>query len=184
MSLVNELLKLYGDGRMDTNSLRSSTDLAIIELQDVYKERFPYTETKTIVGDRFIWDENFINKILYAMSTDDLSDFSQTELEVWYGLVSFENYHSNLANDLVDDKAIGCTIPNEDGISYIVTNDGITDKLCANPIYGVPQAVIYASLDKALVSIYNCIDYNDTDIKEGELIDIQPCELNKGIIWL
>ena len=184
MSLVDDLLKLYGDERMDTISLRSSTDLSALELQDIYKERFPYTGTKTIVGDRFIWDENFINKVLYAMSTDDLSDFSQTELDVWYGFVSFEDYHSNLANDTVDKNAIGCTIPDDDGNSYIVTNDGITDKLCSPPIYGVPQAVIYASLDKALVSIYNCIDYNNTDIKEGELVDIQPCNLNKGIIWL
>ena len=84
----------------------------------------------------------------------------------------------------MDKNAIGCTIPDDDKNSYIVTNDGITDKLCSPPIYGVPQAVIYASLDKALVSIYNCIDYNNTDIKEGELVDIQPCNLNKGIIWL
>ena len=47
MSLVDDLLKLYGDGRMDTISLRNSTDLSTLELQDIYKERFPYTETKT-----------------------------------------------------------------------------------------------------------------------------------------
>lgn len=161
----------------DRESL-SNINVSTYEMQETYKEKEPYAIAKTLIGDRYIWTEAFINKVLYSLSTDDLSDMNASEYRIMMGFINFQNRHSNMNTSAqISDGAIGCTAKNINGLSYAVYKNGISNQVCADPYFDVPRDSVYKSLDNVLIYILNCEDWRTKDVLSGTLIDVSPCEI-------
>lgn len=146
------------------------------EMVVLFKEELPYYFLDTISGQCIIWDEDFIAKCLEAMATGSLANFSDIEKQVWYAFVEFQDSMTNSAPSTYP-NAIGCTIPDELGNSYIVTTIGITSDMCLSPATSVAKERQSASLDNYFMDLYNCETTNECGLKIGEVTDISPCPL-------
>ena len=177
-TMLSDLSSLLGyDVKADSIKM-SEIFASTYEMQKTYQEEQPYTTAKTLVGDRYIWTESFINKVLYSLSTDDLSDMNASEYRVMMGFINFQNRHSNANTSAqISTGAIGCTAKNENGISYAVYENGISNQLCVDPYFDVPRDSVYKSLDNVLIYILNCEDWRTKDVLSGTLIDVSPCEI-------
>lgn len=146
------------------------------EMLKLFKEEFPYYYLDTIEGSCIIWDEDFINKLLVAMSTGSLVELSDIEKQIWYQYVEFQDALTHSATtDIVG--AIGCTNPNELGQSFVVTTNGITTTLCQNPQTTIQKERQSKSLDDYLMNLYNCETPNNCGIIVGDVTDISPCAI-------
>ena len=174
-TMLSEISQILGEEvSIDRKSL-SSINISTYEMQETYKEREPYAVIKTLMGDRYVWTESFINKVLYSMSTDDLTDMNPLEYRIMMGFITFQDRHSTINNTTQIGKgAIGCTNKNESGISYAVYKDGISSEERLEAAFDVPRDSVYKSLDRALLYILDCEDWRTKDVKSGELIDVQP----------
>jgi len=146
------------------------------EMLTLYKEELPFNVIDTIDGQCILWDIDFINKVLSAMATGSLTSMSDIEKQVWYLFVEFQDKmtHSATTNDV---GAIGCTIPNGLGDSFVVTVNGITGTLCQDPDLSVPKINQSQSLDQYLMDLYNCDVPNNCGIITGIVTDIAPCPI-------
>ncbi|MCH9712821.1 MAG: hypothetical protein K0U20_09380 [Proteobacteria bacterium] len=171
---MEELLTFYQSCTYDKPNNIGATG---VELQDTFQEDTPYSIVKIITGDCIQWDEDFVLECLTAMSTDSLLGMSDNELNIWYEFVAYEDARTHSANtDSGVVNPVGCTIPDENGNSYTVQADGtITTVLCDDPVNKVAKENISKSLDGVFMAIYNCEEYNNCGIKEGDLVDISPC---------
>lgn len=146
------------------------------EMLVLFKEEFPYYYLDTIDGQCLVWDEDFINKILVVMATGSLEDLSAIEKQVWYQFVEFQDAMSHSADSSVF-GAIGCTVPNELGQSFVVTNSGVTSTLCQAPESSIQKERQSKSLDDYLMSLLNCETPNECGIIEGDVTDVSPCSI-------
>ena len=158
-------------------------DGAFLEFKSVYKERIPFQEIPMLDGPCFRWTDEFINNCLLAMGTDRMTQFSIDELEAWRYFVNFQNYHSTSARETdAHGTAIGCTNPNSDSKSFVVASDGTIldgsngglEELCQPAGYEIEGELIWSSLDKAFMSLYNCQPINQCR-NEDVLEDVSPC---------
>jgi len=146
------------------------------EMLTLYKEEFPYFFLDTIDGQCIQWDIDFITKCLDAMATGSLGTFSDIEKQVWFSFVEFQDAMSHSAPTTYN-GAIGCTIPNGLGDSFIVTNEGITSSLCNEPELSVQKERQSKSLDDYFMNLYNCETVNDCGVITGIVTDISPCPI-------
>ena len=163
---------------LDSNQDRSSINSAVNELQDTYQQTMPFTEIQKINGKCFLWSDLFIENVLFAFATDNLEQFSEEEKKAWFNFVAFQDYnsHSPLSTDCYT-TAIGCTNPDERNNSFVVCSNGKpTTTKCQLPIGGVRREEIWASLDKAMMALYNCKEINKcgTDDTVEQLV---PCPI-------
>lgn len=162
----------------DSNGFRNSVDVAVYEMQQTYEEKVPYSIAKTIDGERYVWNTDFIDKVLYSLSTDDLDNMNSVEYGIIVGFLLFQNRHSHTnSTTQVTAGAIGCTAPDANGNSYAVYNSGISTSLCLNPYYDVARDSVYKSLDSVLIYILNCEDWQNAGIKSGTLYSVSECEI-------
>lgn len=176
--LLSELSTILGEqiGR-DRESL-SNINVSTYEMKKTYKEQEPYTVAKTLVGDRYIWTESFINKVLYSLSTDDLANMNPSEYRIMNGFINFQNRHSDVNTIAqINAGAIGCTARNTNGLSYAVYPSGVSTQLCQAPYFDVPRDSVYKSLDNVLNYILVCEDWRTKDVLSGTLVDVSPCEI-------
>lgn len=144
------------------------------EMLALFREELPFTYMDTIEGQCIQWDTDFINKCLDAMATGSLTLFSDIEKQIWYEFVEFEDLMSHSATTETV-GAIGCTVPNSLGQSFVVTTNGVTATLCQNPQESVPKERQSKSLDDYFMDLYNCETPNDCGIITGTVTDISPC---------
>lgn len=176
--MLGELAVLYGAEVSRDNKTLAKLDISAYEMQETYKEREPFSVAKTLIGDRYIWTESFINKVLYSLSTDDLSDMNPSEFKIMMGFITFQDRHSTINTQAqISNKAIGCTVKNGDGISYAVYESGISTERCMEPYFDIPRDSIYKSLDRVLLYILDCEDWRTKDVISGTLVDVSPCEI-------
>jgi len=156
---------------------RNRLDVAGAELEVVYAENFPYAEIRTVDGINYIWTESFLDKCMIAFSTGSLKDMNAQELSIWYDYVAFSDEKSHSAtSDMLGGTAIGCTVPNEDGISYVVNDEYIISSVeCNDPIEKYPRETVMKSLDQVFVDMTNCDPFNTDNTLDGELEDVSPC---------
>jgi len=156
----------------------TSVDSYVRELKVVFQERIPYIQIPKIDGPCYKWNDEFIDNIMLAMATDRLDQMSEDELIAWRYFVNFQNYHTHSALDTdANGTSIGCTIPDSQNRSFVVAFDGtITTTRCQNPGYEIEGETIWKSLDKALMSTYNC-EQIDSCIDDNQLIDVAPCSI-------
>ena len=151
-------------------------DGAVTEFKYTYKERTPFVTVPLITGPCTIWNPDFITLVQLAMSTDKLIDMNTDELDIWYNFVNFEDYHSTSAREEdANGTAVGCTIPDANNHSFVVGKDNVvTTELCQPPSYEVQNEVLWKSLDRVLMSIYECSDIEDCG-RNDTMEDISPC---------
>lgn len=177
-TLLAGLSDLMGEEISRDNKTLSKIDIALYEMQDVYQEVQPYATARTLTGDRYIWSLSFIERLQYALSTDDLTDFGELEYQLIMGFFNFQDIQStNPSNIQIENGATGCTIKDINGISYVVYDDVISTDICLEPTVVVPRESIYVSLDKVLMDILNCIDWRNETIITGELESVAPCTI-------
>lgn len=172
---MDELL-ILDDTRNGCILLPNNISANAQELLIIYKEEFPYYFLDTIDGQCIIWDEDFINKLLVAMATGSLGDLSEIEKQVWYNFVEFQDAKTHSAPTTYI-GAIGCTIPDESGNSYIVTAGGVTTELCLPPEASVPKERQSKSLDDYLIALLTCGVPNECGLISGDVTDIAPCPI-------
>lgn len=156
--LLDDVMELRNESVASRSTL-NSIDLSTYEMQEVYQEREPFTTSRQITGIEYFFNEIFMDKVRYAMSTDSLDRMNNYEYEVWEYLVKYQDefspsYDSNLYPD-----AIGCTNPDENGDSFVVTNNGVTTNLCTIGTSELEAVDLAMALDKALMKILNCEEY-------------------------
>jgi len=170
---MDELLILQDCGCV---SLPNNIGANANEMLLLYKEEFPFFYISTIDGECIQWDIDFINKCLNAMATGSLANFSDIEKQVWKQFVEFQDLMSHSATtDTLG--AIGCTIPNSLGQSFVVTSSGVTTTLCQDPETSVAKESQSKSLDSYFMDLYNCQTVNDCGIITGTVTDISPCPI-------
>ena len=175
-TMLSELSVLLGEEISRDNKTLSKIDVSLYEMQDVYQEVQPYAVARTLTGDRYIWNLSFINKVQYALSTDDLTDFGESEYQIMIGFIKFQDEQSSKPTQLqVNNGATGCTIQDINGISYVVYGETISTDICIEPTTDLPRVSVYASLDNVLMSILNCIDWQNEVIITGELESVALC---------
>ena len=169
-----EELNVLLDSEQDTQSLNSS----IIEMSSIYEKEVPYVSIKKTYGICYIWSDIFIEGLLLAMASDNLEQFTDDELSAWYSLVMFQDYHSHSPLDTdCNTLAIGCTIPNENFKSFVVCENGtITNVECQPPTYEVQDEEVWASLDRALIAMYNCEKIDNCNI-DDTVEETVPCTI-------
>lgn len=161
-----------------TPSVNGSVETAVEEMMNVFQERLPYTTVLLLDGICFVWGEAFLQNVLTSMATDNLISLTAEERRTWYAYVDWCNHHSNQADSSLAETAIGCTIPDINGLSYIVLADGtITSTLCNTPLYDVPKPELYKSLDNVLMSMLACEPYNLCGANQGDLYSVTTCPL-------
>lgn len=89
-SILDAIMELRGEETLTTSTL-NSIDSATYQMQDIYKEREPYTTSRKITGTEYVFGETFLDKVKYAMATDDLDSMNNSELDVWNYFVQFED---------------------------------------------------------------------------------------------
>ncbi len=108
------------------------------------------------------------------MSTDSLQNFSYLEKEIWDDFVLYQDAMSSSALT-TDVDAIGCSVEDELGNSYVVTEDGITTVLCQSPALTITNILRSESLDRYFMALYNCEEPEDCERIYIELTDVSPC---------
>ena len=63
-------------------------DDSIDDLKIVHTHERPYTSEEMAGGDLYMFTDEFIQKVIVALSTDSLEDFTADELELWSKFVS------------------------------------------------------------------------------------------------
>lgn len=173
-TVLDELNALYGrDISFDREKISSVTSTTQ-ELQATFEEKFPYSVKRLITGDEYIFNILFVDKIRYAMSTDYLGFLDTMELDLWEAFVQFEDEFSHTADKVLYPNAIGCTVPNNEGVSFVVTNEGTTNGTCSIIASDLAQVDLARSLDTTLMKIINCQDYIPVVISEEELVNVSP----------
>jgi len=157
--------------------IRNRLDVAVAELEVVFAENFPYTEIRTVDGINYIWTTSFLDKCMIAFSTGSLKDMNAQELAIWYDYVAYADEKSTSAtDDMLGGTAIGCTVPDANGISYAINSDYVISSVeCNDPIENYPREAIMKSLDQVFVDMTNCDPFNTDNTLEGELEDVSPC---------
>ena len=174
--MPEEFVLLLREGACLCNTKDNNIGANAQEMVAMYREELPFNYIDTIEGKCLLWDEDFINKVLVAMATGSLTNFSDIEKQVWFAFVEFEDGKSNSAPDTYI-GAIGCTVPDSNGNSYIVTDSGVTTDLCEKPLSVVQKERQSKSLDEYLMDLYNCAIPNDCGIITGDMQDISPCSI-------
>ena len=175
-----------------TGTIRNRLDVSLAEMNITFDENFPYVEVRTITGTLYLWDEDFIDKCLVAMSTDSLVPMNSIELDIWYSYVIFVDTKSTSALDVME-NAIGCSIDDENGISWAMNDSGekitVTETIegtevtsfiqCEDGLLYSPQEALMKSLDDVFVKMLNCESYSFDNPTISDLEDQSPCPIGE-----
>ena len=167
-------LDLLLDSEQNPHTLNS----AVLEMKDLFGEGTPYVKILKTYGICYKWDDAFIDGILLAFATDNIEQFSEEELIAWYSFIMFQDFHSHSALDTdCNTLAVGCTLPDEFFKSYVVCESGtITTTECQSPTYDVQDEQVWASLDRAMMALYNCQPIDDCNIND-DYEETVPCAI-------
>jgi len=148
--------------------------LAKITIERQYTE--PYEIFYTLSGTCIKWDENFINKLIYAFSTGQTHLLTDGESNVLRDLIEFEELTSTSIPVGVS-GAIGCSTADNHGKSYVVFSEGELSTIeCNETIGAVERRKIMESLDSHLMKMVNCEEIVACD-KHYDLTDISKCQI-------
>lgn len=110
--ITDNMVQLLGDNIDINNDLKTSINLAISEMAQLYGEQQPYEFiNKELTEIKF--NNNFIDKLLYVMATDKIEVLNEKELTVWN---EFIKYQDNLSSNEI------LTIPLEERFIDIYNN--------------------------------------------------------------
>lgn len=110
--ITDNMIQLLGDKVNINNDLKTSINLAISEMAQLYGEQQPYEfANKELSEVKF--NNNFIDKLLYVMATDKTEVLNEKELIVWNEFIKYQD--SLTSNEIL-------TIPLEERFIDIYNN--------------------------------------------------------------
>lgn len=96
--ITDNMVQLLGDKVNINNDLKTSINLAISEMAQLYGEQQPYEFiNKELTEVKF--NNNFIDKLIYVMATDKTEVLNEKELIVWNEFIKYQD--SLLSNEIV-----------------------------------------------------------------------------------
>ncbi len=159
-------------------TITGKAETAITEMKTVYQERLPYTTVILLEGLCYLWSEIFIDNCIEAMSTDTLAGLTTAERKVWYAYVDWCNHNTHSADLDLYPTAIGCTVPDINGDSFVVLEgDVVTVNLCNPPLWDILKPELYKSLDNVFMNKLNCLPYNTCGTQNVEVVSVSTCTI-------
>lgn len=88
--ITDNIIQTIGENAKVNNRLVTSINLSISELGITFGEQMP---NNIIVGEvlGYIWNNNFIDKLLYVMATDNEGILNDKEKESWDSFIIYED---------------------------------------------------------------------------------------------
>lgn len=88
--ITDNMVQTMGENAKVNNKLITSINLSVSELGIMFGEQMP---SNIIVGEvlGYTWNNNFIDKLLYVMATDNEGILSKKEQEAWSGFILYED---------------------------------------------------------------------------------------------
>ena len=88
--ITDNMVQTIGENAKVNNKLITSINLSVSELGITFGEQMP---NNVIVGETlgYVWNNNFIDKLLYVMATDNDGVLNNKEKEVWDSFILYED---------------------------------------------------------------------------------------------
>ena len=92
--ITDNMLQTIGENAKVNNKLITSINLSVSELGITFGEQMP---NNIIVGETlgYVWNNNFIDKLLYVMATDNEGILKSKEKEAWNNFIIYEDGNEN-----------------------------------------------------------------------------------------
>ena len=88
--ITDNMIQTIGENAKVNNKLITSINLSVSELGITFGEQMP---NNIIVGEvlGYVWNNNFIDKLLYVMATDNEGILNEKEQESWDNFILYED---------------------------------------------------------------------------------------------
>ena len=88
--ITDNMIQTIGENAKVNNKLITSINLSTSELGITFGEQMP---NNVIVGETlgYVWNNNFIDKLLYVMATDNEGILGKKEKEAWVNFILYED---------------------------------------------------------------------------------------------
>lgn len=88
--ITDNMVQTIGENAKVNNKLITSINLSVSELGVIFGEQMP---NNIIVGEvlGYAWNNNFIDKLLYVMATDNEGILNEKEKESWDNFILYED---------------------------------------------------------------------------------------------
>ena len=88
--ITDNMVQTIGENAKVNNKLITSINLSMSELGITFGEQMP---NNIIVGETlgYVWNNNFIDKLLYVMATDNEGILNSKEKEAWNNFILYED---------------------------------------------------------------------------------------------
>ena len=88
--ITDNMVQTIGENAKVNNKLITSINLSVSELGITFGEQMP---NNIIVGETlgYVWNNNFIDKLLYVMVTDNEGVLNNKEKEAWDSFILYED---------------------------------------------------------------------------------------------
>ena len=92
--ITDNMVQTIGENAKVNNKLITSINLSVSELGITFGEQMP---NNVIVGETlgYVWNNNFIDKLLYVMATDNEGILNDKEQEAWDNFILYEDGNEN-----------------------------------------------------------------------------------------
>ena len=92
--ITDNMVQTIGENAKVNNKLITSINLSVSELGVIFGEQMP---NNVIVGETlgYVWNNNFIDKLLYVMATDNEGILNDKEQEAWDNFILYEDGNEN-----------------------------------------------------------------------------------------
>ena len=92
--ITDNMVQTIGENAKVNNKLITSINLSVSELGITFGEQMP---NNIIVGETlgYVWNNNFIDKLLYVMATDNEGILNDKEQETWDNFILYEDGNEN-----------------------------------------------------------------------------------------
>ena len=92
--ITDNMIQTIGENAKVNNKLITSINLSVSELGITFGEQMP---NNIIVGETlgYVWNNNFIDKLLYVMTTDNEGILNDKEQETWDNFILYEDGNEN-----------------------------------------------------------------------------------------
>lgn len=88
--ITDNMIQTIGENTKVNNKLITSINLSVSELGVTFGEQIP---NNVIVGENlgYVWNNNFVDKLLYVMATDNEGILNDKEQESWDNFILYED---------------------------------------------------------------------------------------------
>ena len=92
--ITDNIVQTIGENAKVNNKLITSINLSVSELGITFGEQMPNNIiVDAILG--YVWNNNFIDKLLYVMATDNEGVLNNKEKEAWDSFILYEDGNEN-----------------------------------------------------------------------------------------